>query len=340
MLPLLMGKFVSVKDLAAQLGISHSTVSRALRGDARISVETRKRVENLAEALGYRPNLHANLFGQGRSGLIGVIIPDVTLHFFSVILDSIQHALIKEGFQVLLYNTRESMIDEQGAIESCMSHRADGIIAAISMETKSFAHFEKVLKYDIPLVFFDRVANFLPIPKVISNDYQSAFQATKHLIDAGRTRIAHITGTINLNNSNNRLYGYMDALREAGQPVIEELIHYYKFQTESIDDFLVGVLKKYPDLDGLFVFNDYVANYVVNALQKLNKRVPQDVAVFGFSDEPVATYMKPQLSTVENIAPRMGLLAAQKMISILKGNEPLANEKIVIEQELIIRESS
>ncbi len=297
-------------------------------------------VKNLAEKLGYHTNSMALRLSKGKSQLIGVIVPDLSISFFSKIVEGILETVQKEDYSILLLNTQESFEKEKEAVETCLKHRVDGVLAAITMQTKNFDHYERLIKYEVPLVFFDRVANFLPVPKVVANDHQSAFNATKHLIDSKCKCIAHITGSINLNNSNNRLYGYMDALAEHGLDVNESLIHYYEFEPSSIDKFLKKTIKKYPNLDGLFVFNDYVANYSINVLTKMGKKIPEDISVFGFSDEPVATYMTPQLSSVKQVASKMGRLAGQKMISILNYDEAVVNEKVVINPELILRETT
>ncbi|MEQ8472826.1 MAG: LacI family DNA-binding transcriptional regulator [Marinoscillum sp.] len=335
-----MGKYVTMTELAKKLGLSHSTVSRALKNHPAISLETTEKVKNLAEQLGYQSNFSANQLSHGKSKLIGVIVPDLTINFYTKVIEGIQNVLESEDYATMLFNTKESFQREEVSIETCLKYRVDGVLAAISMETKHFHHFEKLLKYEVPLVFFDRVANFLAVPKIITNDHQAAFNATNHLIETGCKKIAHITASINLNNSNNRLYGYLDALKASNLDIDESLIHYYESKLNSISNFLKKTIAQHPDMDGLFVFNDYVANYSVNILQGLGKRIPEDIAVFGFSDEPVATHMTPQLSTVHQNGQKMGQFASQKLCSILKKNEPMSNEKITINPKLILREST
>lgn len=335
-----MGKYVTITEIAEQLNLSHSTVSRALRNHPRISKKTQDLVKKLADELGYQTNSTAHHLIKGESQIIGVIVPQLSLHFYSKVIEGIQKILKQTDYSLLLFSTQECLEEEIHAIECCLKHRVDGVLVAISRETRTFDHFKQLLKYEVPVVFFDRVANFLPVPKVITNDYQASFNATEHLIKTGCKTIAHITGSINLNNSNNRLYGYLDALSSNDIKAREKLVHYYEFELSSIDKFLDKTLKNCPDLDGLFVFNDYVAHYAINVLNKLGKSVPNDISVIGFSDEPVATYMSPKLSTVQQVAAKMGELTAQKIISILNKNEPMISEKIVINPELILRETT
>lgn len=331
---------MTLKDVASRLGLSHTTVSRALQDHPRISVATRSAVKACAAEMGYMASTTAAHLAHGRSKLIAVIVPDLTIHFYARVIEGIQEILEKEGFSILLFNTRESLEAEELAVSQCLKHRVDGVLAAISRMTKTHSHFQKLLKHDIPLVFFDRVVNFLPVPKVVTNDHQAAYHATQHLILSGCKCIGHITASMNLNNSNNRLYGYLDALKDASIGVEEALIHYYEFDPASIDAFIENTLGAFPQLDGLFVFNDYVANIAVNALQRLGKSIPADVAVMGFSDEPVAVQMTPRLSTVQQTGAKMGQLSAQKMLALIGGHSAPDSEKIVIDPQLVIRDST
>lgn len=165
------------------------TVSRALKDNPRISEATRKRVRKVADDLGYHPNSIGKQMRQGRSRIIGVIVPDLSIHFFPKIIEGIQSTLEKHGYSILLFNTEEKLGREEKAVKSCLGHRVDGVLAAISMQTKSFSHYEELLKCQIPVVFFDRVANFLPVPKVVTTDHQAAYDATSYLIDSGCKRI-------------------------------------------------------------------------------------------------------------------------------------------------------
>lgn len=335
-----MSKYVTITDIAKRLGISHSTVSRALNDHPRISASTRDRVKRLAEEVGYLSNLPVKNLAQGRSYLVGVLIPDLSISFFSQALQSIQKTLIQENLSTLVFDNRESGDEEMRSLQKCMAHRVDGVIAAITIQTTDFSMYEKLLKHEVPLVFYDRVANFIPVPKVIADDHQASLNANRYLLKNGCKCIAHITGTINLNNSNNRLYGYLDALKEYGHEANEDLIHYYDFHPPTIETFIENVVKKYPELDAVSTFNDYTAYYAIQALERMGKKVPEDVEVIGFSNEPIATYMRPQLSTVEQVATKMGELSAKKMIDILSNQEKMTDEKIVINPDLIIRKST
>lgn len=332
-----MPKYVTINQIADQLGVSHSTVSRALNNHPRISKKTTAKIQELAKSLGYEKDARANQLIEGHTKIIALIVPDLSVYFYAKALEGIEDALSDNGYSIMIFSTKESVEKEIKAISSCIRHRVDGVLSAISMQTKTFDHFQKLLDHEVPLIFFDRVANFLPVPKVVTNDYQAAYNATQLLIKSGCKCIGHITASINLNNSNNRLYGYLDALKDHHIRFREDLVHYFESNISSIDIFLSKVIEKYSDFDGLFVFNDYIANYAVNSLQVKGMKIPDEVSVIGFSDEPVATYMTPQLSSVQGAAAQMGSIAAKKLISILGEKEVLKDEKIIIDPALILR---
>ncbi len=335
-----MSKFVTLKDLAAELNLSHTTVSRALNNHTKISKSTKEKVVKLADKLGYRQHPGSSLLKDQGSKILAVIIPDITIYFFAKIVEYLQIYFDQNGYYLLILNSNENEEIEIKNIEKCLNLRVEGVLAAISSNTQSQKHFQQLAKREIPLVFFDRVVNFLPVPKIITDDYHASFEATEYLIHRGCKTIAHITASINLNNSNNRLYGYLDALKEHHIPVQESLIFYYEMHPESIEQFIIETLGKFEALDAISVFNDYIANIVINSLTQFGKKVPEDISVFGFSDEPIATQMRPQLSSVEQVAPKMAQLSAQKLLAIIRKEEDSSDQKIKIKQSLVIRQST
>ena len=331
-----MGKYHTLNDLAALFNVAPSTISRALKDNPRIGKELRLKIQNKAKQLGFRPNRYANILQTNKSHLIGMIVPDITLHFYMRIVKEVEQVLSASGYELILANSNESIKKEKKIIQRLIEKRVDGILAAISFETSKTNHFQELLDLKIPLVFFDRVDNFMPVPKIISDDYKAAYDAVSYLIKSGCSTIAHITGTKNLNNSNNRMYGYLDALQKHGLEVKDDLILYYKFDQSAIDKFLDKITIKYPNLDGIFVFNDYAANRATQHLLKIGKKIPDEISIIGFSDEPVASYMTPQLSTVQDISSKMGLMACEQLLNMID-NDVLPDEKHTISQELVLR---
>ncbi len=331
-----MGKYHTLNDLAKIFNVAPSTISRALKDNPRISKSLREKIQKKAKELGFRPNRYANILQTNKSRLIGMIVPDITLHFYMRIVKEVEQILSENGYELILANSNETEKQEKKIIQRLIEQRVDGILAAISFETKKTDHFKELLDLKIPLVFFDRVDHFIPVPKIISDDYQAAFDAVSYLISTGCSTIAHITGTKNLNNSNNRMYGYLDALQKHQIPVNDNLILYYEFDQSAIDKFLDKITVKYPNLDGLFVFNDYAANRATQHLLKIGKKIPDEISIIGFSDEPVASYMTPQLSTVQDISSKMGSLACNKLLHMIN-NDILLDEKFIIRQDLVLR---
>ena len=334
-----MSKYSTLTDLAKSLGVAPSTVSRALQDHPRISKKTKELIWQRVKESGFIPNRYSQILKDNKTYLIGVIVPDLKLHFFSRVLASINHTLASTEYAIVLGHSEETILKEVEFVDKFINLRVDGIIAALSKESDEVNHFERAIKQDIPLVFYDRVSNFLKASKVIDDDYNAAYKATEHLIKTGCRVIAHITASKNLNNSNNRLYGYLDALKDNQIEVNEDLIFYFQFDHSSIQKFLDKTIRKYPQLDGIFVFNDYVANTAIHHLLKIGKRIPEDISVMGFSNEPISSYMTPQLSTVEDVAEQMGFEAANSMLKILSG-EQLESDKIVVNQELVLKDTT
>ncbi len=334
-----MGKYATLTELAKTLGVSTSTVSRALQDHPRISQKTKDRVWKLVKDSGFIPNQYAQILKDNKTYLIGVIVPDLKLHFFTRILSAINGVVKNTKYSIVLGHSEEHLETELTLIDKFIGLRVDGVIAALSRESKDVSHFEKLAQQEIPLVFYDRVANFLNAGRIISDDYKGAYKATEHLIKTGCKTIVHITASRNLNNSNNRLYGYLDALNEHGITVNEDLIFYFEFDHTTIQAFLDRVLKKYPQIDGIFVFNDYVANTAVHHLLKSGRKIPDEISVIGFSNEPISDYMTPRLSTVEDVAETMGQRAAKLLLESL-ANGKIPSEKIVLEQRLVLKDTT
>jgi DNA-binding LacI/PurR family transcriptional regulator len=334
-----MGKYITLTEIGKRLGISTSTVSRALQDHPRISQKTKDKVRDLVSQSGFIPNQYSQILKDNKSYLIGVIIPDLELHFFTRILSGINSITKNSKYSILLGHSEENSLIESSLIEKFIGLRVDGVIAALSRESRDVSHYEKLTKQEIPLVFYDRVANFLNAGRIISDDYNAAFKATEYLIKTNCSTIVHITASGNLNNSNNRLYGYLDALNKYQIPINEELIFYFEFDHSSIKSFLTKIIKKYPMIDGVFVFNDYVANTVVHHLMAQGIKIPEEISVIGFSNEPIPEYMTPRLSTVEDVAEKMGQNAAKLLINKLEKGEP-CSKKIILEQKLVLRDTT
>ncbi len=305
---------ITIKDIARTLGISASTVSRALKDHPDISPETKEQVKSFAQKVNYRPNALALGLRNSKTNTIGVIIPEIVHHFFSSVISGIEDVAYGKGYNVMICQTNESYQREVIDVQALIDNRVDGILISMSKNTLDHEHFQHILDNGIPLLFFDRVCESIESHRVIADDFQGARIATGHLIDKGCRRILHLAGPSHLLIGKNRKEGYIMALKERDLLVDESLI--YKCDTRE-DVFLNGdkILSLAADIDGVFTVNDSTAIAVMQLLQLNGYRIPQDIAVIGFGDGPNATIAYPSLSTVEQKGYEIGQ-EAMRMLSV------------------------
>ena len=305
---------ITIKDIARTLGISASTVSRALKDHPDISPETKEQVKSFAQKVNYRPNALALGLRNSKTNTIGVIIPEIVHHFFSSVISGIEDVAYGKGYNVMICQTNESYQREVIDVQALIDNRVDGILISMSKNTLDHEHFQHILDNGIPLLFFDRVCESIESHRVIADDFQGARIATGHLIDKGCRRILHLAGPSHLLIGKNRKEGYIMALKERDLLVDESLI--YKCDTRE-DVFLNGdkILSLAADIDGVFTVNDSTAIAVMQLLQRNGYRIPQDIAVIGFGDGPNATIAYPSLSTVEQKGYEIGQ-EAMRMLSV------------------------
>ncbi|WP_022823282.1 LacI family DNA-binding transcriptional regulator [Hymenobacter norwichensis] len=331
----------SISDLAQQLGISISTVSRALADHPSISDATKKKVWKLAKALHYQPNHMAAGLRKGRSNLLGVIVPHIDGHFFTMVVKGIEAVAAKAGYNVLICQSNEDVVHEQKNIETLLNAQVEGILVSLARTTRTFTHFEKVRMQQIPLVFFDRVLDGLDVSAVVIDDREGGYQATKHLLERGYRRIAHFCGPQHLNIYKNRRQGYLDALHEYGLPVVEELIFNCDMTLEDGERGIDYLLSLPEPPDAVFSSSDFS---VVGALQLLKQRgvrVPQDMALVGFSNETFTSFTDPLLTSVDQRCEQMGQAAVRLFLEMREENDGLFSpRRVVLQPDLMVRGSS
>lgn len=331
----------SITDLAAQLGISVSTVSRALADHPSISDATKKRVWKLAQELHYQPNHMAAGLRKGRSNLLGVMVPHIDGHFFTLVVKGIETVASKAGFNVLICQSNEDVVHERKNIETLLSAQVEGILVSLSRTTRDFRHFEKVRKQEIPLVFFDRILDGLDVNAVVLDDRAGGYQSTKHLITQGCRRIAHFGGPQHLNIYKDRQQGYLDALREFNLPVEPELILHSDM---TLDDGVAGMqqLLQLPSPpDAVFSASDFSAVGALQELKRRNLRVPQDMALAGFSNETFTSLTEPMLTSVDQRCEQMGQSAVRLFLEMREHDAAaFSPRRILLPPELLIRDSS
>ncbi|MGV3762158.1 LacI family DNA-binding transcriptional regulator [Parapedobacter sp.] len=335
-------KKITILDIAKELDITFSTVARALNDHPAISAATKKAVRETADRLGYRPNKVASSLRSGKTKIIGVLVPRLDVSFFSSVVHGIEGVMNENGYTILLYQSQESIKQENRGIDTFLRSRVDGIIASISLETEDNGGFMEIKERNIPLAFFDRVPSGLDVPSVTIDDYRGGFMATEHLIRAGYRRIAHINQYRNINIFNERLRGYLDALGQYGLPVDDRLIIKGDFSLEFGRRCVRTLLDKGIAFDAIFTLEDFTAMGVVQELKAAGKRIPEDVGVVGFANEAFTSLVSPPISTVDQCTVEMGEEVARLFLKLLKKGDYYKHkpEKIVLRPELLVRDSS
>jgi DNA-binding LacI/PurR family transcriptional regulator len=332
---------ITIKDLARQLNVSIATISRALRDSPDISPETKKMVLELAKKLDYHPNSIAQSLVTRRSRIIGVIIPDIVIHFYSSAISGIQAAAAEAGYNVIICQSNESYQTEVANTQTLVSNRVDGLLVSVSRETQDFAHFETVMNKGIPLVFFNRVNDKLPVSRVEVDDYEGAYQATAHLISVGCTRIAHLAGPLNVPLFRKRLEGYMDALQAHNLPVDEQYIIACGIRIEDGVAATRKLLDISPLPDAIFAVCDSAAFGAMMIIKERGLRIPDDIALAGFTNEPVTALVEPSLTTVSQPTFDIGWASAQMLLDQLsKEPHTFVPQDKVLKTQLIIRNST
>lgn len=331
----------TIHDIAEKLNITASTVSRALNDNPRISENTKKLVLKMAKQLNYQPNHIASALRSGKSKLIGVLVPTANRNFFSSVVRGIEDIANELDYKVIISQSYEDYDKEVQNVEALLNARVDGIIASIGKNTENFDHFQKVLDKGIPLVLFDRITNEIDVSQVIIDDYQGAYDTTKHLIEQGCKRIVHFTSPKKINIYRERLRGYEDALKDFKIEIDTELIEESNMQLEDGRTSMENIIKKGIAFDAVFSSSDYA---VMGALQVLREHkiiVPNQVKLAGFGNEPFTSFTFPPITTVDQKSIPMGRVTAETFFELLKSDGKKGNnQKTVLKPELIIREST
>lgn len=331
----------TIHDIAKKLNISASTVSRALNDNPIISASTRKRIKKAAKEMGYRPNSMAANFRTKRTHTIGVIVPLINRHFFSSVISGIEEVAYNQGYTVAISQSNDNLNKESKIAQTLFANRVDGLIISIGMETTKYDHLKLFTERNIPLVFFDRIVDEIKAPKIVVDDFGGALKLTRHLIEQGARKIAHIGGPLNLKIYEDRRSGYIKALNDAGLEVNESIIVHNNLRLNEGTEAIQKIVKTNAEFDAVFCANDTTALSTIIYLKKLGIKVPDDVAVMGFSNEPFSEFVTPSISTVKQPGFLMGKKAAEIIINQIDGKTSIEDvENIIMPTELIIRESS
>jgi len=331
----------TIHDIAKKLNISASTVSRALKDNPVISKKTRDLIKKTAIEMGYRPNVIAASFRKKRTNTIGVVVPLINRHFFSSVISGIEEVAYNSGYTVNISQSNDDYSKEACIAQSLFENRVEGLIISIAMKTTNFTHLKVFSARNIPLVFFDREAGGIHANKILVDDFRGGYKATRHLIEQGYKRIAHIGGPINLNIYKNRLAGYIKALSESGIAWNNNMVVHNSLTRADGSESIKRLMKNTPPPDAVFCANDTTALSVILFAKKTELKIPADLGVVGFSNEPFSEVVSPPISTIKQPGYEMGKMSATLLIRQIKGEIGEKDFKTVImPTELIVRESS
>ena len=334
----------TIKDIAKALGLSTSTVSRALNGSYEIGTETKKMVLEYAEKINYRPNPIALSLKEQKSHSLGVVVAEVANNYFSQAINGIESIAYNCGYHVIITQTHESSAREAANVKHLLSRHVDGLLVSLSSETTDLSPYKYLHDKGFPIVFFDRVAADIDTHKIIANNYKGSFEATELLINTGFKRIAHLTNSANLLISKDRLAGYQDALEKNGQVFKPEMIKYCNHGgmiQDEVEQAINELLSLKQKPDAIFIGSDRLTTSCMAILKKLKVKVPKDIAIAGFTNSDVAELFDPPLTVVRQPAFQMGQIATEMLIKVIESKRPVTEfttEKL--DTILIPRESS
>jgi LacI family transcriptional regulator len=335
---------ITIKDIARELNLSISTVSKALRDSYEISAKTKKLVLDYARENDYRPNTMAQSLKKGHSKSIGIVLSSFDNQFFSQVIDGIESEAYSQGYNVIFTQTHESYELEVKNIGHLTHRSIDGLLISLSTETTDVEHLKDLQAQGLPIVLFDRISNEIETHKVIADNFRGAYEATLHLLDSGYKHIAHITSTANTSVTSERLLGYKQALSDHGMEINDDYIKYCHHggmdpgENHQVLNELIALPVR-PD--AIFTTWDKITTTTLSNLRKLNIRIPEDIALLGFTNTLLADDLNPSLSSVHQPAFEMGKKATEMLLGLINSKRPVTEfETVVLPTKLFIRNSS
>lgn len=332
---------VTIYHISKRLKISAATVSRALNGSPKISEETKKLVLETAKAMNYKQNRLAQALKSGKTNNVGVIVPYINHSFFASVIRGIEEELSPKGYHVIICQTHENVANEIDQINTLLNTQIDGIFLSVSRTTQDIGHILKVIEEQTPLVFFDRKKEVPGISAVTIDDEKGGFLATEHLIQQGCKSIAHFSGDLNLEIYRNRYEGYLKALKKYNLKPLDNHLLQVNSKLESGASAIRKLWQLDIKPDAIFSSSDYAALGAIQELKKIGIKIPDDVCVVGFSNEPFTKYMELPITSVDQTPLEMGKIAAQVFLEQINGKHKITIEKrVVLPPKLYIRKSS
>ena len=331
----------TIIDIARSIGVSNSTVSRALHGHADISPETRQAVLEMAAQLDYQPNQLAYNLVKSRTNTIGMIVPEFTNSFFPNVIIGAHEVLTEAGYNLTIMQSNESYAVEVSNTRAMLANRIDGLLISLTQETNNYDHLKVFEKRGIPLVLFNRVCDQVEAPKVVVNDFEASFLAVEHLIQNGYERIAHLGGPLNLQVSRERLRGYRAAMEKYGKSIEENMVIQGMFSQQKARIYGKYLLDLENRPDAIFAVNDSSAIEIMLMALEKGIKIPEELGVVGFSDNPESAYIGPGLTTIRQPTAEIGKTTAQWILQLVESEEDVKlPDETVLKTELVVRGSS
>jgi LacI family transcriptional regulator len=339
--PMSTEKEITIYDIAKHLNISPATVSRGLKDHPAINKNTRKRISDTARELGYRSNNFASSLRSKRTNTLGVIVPKLNSNFMSAAIAGMESVANEEGYNLIISQSQESTKKEVANAHTMFNNRVDGLLVSLAYDTTDVKHLEPFINKKTPVILFDRTFDNSQCLCIVIDNYKAAYEVTKHLILQGCKRIMHLGGNTTRNVYADRLNGYKQALADNGIPFDESLVYLSSLSEEdgkAAGDYILSMKKK-PD--GIFAANDSCGIFCMLRLKAAGIKIPADIAVAGFNNDPLCMVVEPNLTTVNYPGYAMGKAAATYMINHLNGSTSLDHTNtIVLRSELVVRKSS
>lgn len=331
-------KPITIRDIARELNISVSTVSRALQNHPDISEKTKYFVRECARRLNYKPNIMASNLRTSKNTTIGVVIPELNHHFFSSVLDGIEQAANEAGYNILICQTGEDVQKEIRSVQTLIGSRVAGILVGVSKQTTNLQHLQDILDNGIQLVLYDRPCPSLKCDQVVSDDYMGAFNAVEYLIQTGKRKIMYLSSSFQLEVSRRRYQGWRDALTQYHIPITDDMIVECDTRSKAIIA-TPSILQRDQRPDAIFCVNDDCAAGVLHVAKILGMTIPNDLSICGFSDAPLCRATQPMLTTVQQHGVDIGKRAMQRLLIRLNGDDKIPQTEMV-PTDLIVRETT
>jgi LacI family transcriptional regulator len=333
-------KHVTIKDIAKELNLAISTISRAFNDKYDIRPETKQLILEKAREMGYRPNPFARNLLQQKSMNIGIVIPEFIGSFFPEVIIGAQEVLFKQGYQALITQSNECCKTEIENVKLLEKNMVDGLIISLTHETEDVGYFKELISAGLPIVFFNRVSEQLETSKVLFNDYKWAFFATEHLIYQGYKKIFHIAGPSSLSLSRNRIRGFQDAHKKHRIKIPDNNIIPSDFMIEDGEKVATEIIESENIPDAIFAAGDLTAIGAMKVFKKNGYRIPEDIAFVGFSEQTLARHVDPPLTSVAQPTFEIGRTAAKLLIAQIKNQGIFVPQTITLSGHLNIRSSS